>query len=83
MPALTKTAFSTLDPAFRPEGTILFNIARLYGSTIGIALVQLFLYNNSQAMHVALAGNITPATVGMAASLTGQGRAMLNDIITG
>jgi hypothetical protein len=39
MPALTKTAFSTLDPQFRPEGTTLFNLSRLYGSTIGIALV--------------------------------------------
>ncbi len=40
MPALNKAAFSTLDPKFRPEGTALFNLSRLYGSTIGVAVVQ-------------------------------------------
>jgi MFS transporter, DHA2 family, multidrug resistance protein len=42
LPSLTKSAFSTLDPTFRPEGTALFNLSRLYGSTIGIALVLTF-----------------------------------------
>jgi MFS transporter, DHA2 family, multidrug resistance protein len=51
MPTLTKAAFSTLDPKFRPEGTALFNLSRLYGSTIGIAVVQIFFYDNTQAMH--------------------------------
>ena len=60
LPTLTKTAFSTLDPTFRPEGTALFNLARLYGSTIGIALVIFYFYNNTQAMHVALAKDLTP-----------------------
>jgi MFS transporter, DHA2 family, multidrug resistance protein len=31
LPTLTKTAFSTLDPAFLPEGTAFFNLSRLYG----------------------------------------------------
>ncbi len=85
MPALTRTAFSTLDPAFRPEGTVLFNLSRLYGSTIGIALVQLFLYNNTQAMHVALAKDLTPyrADVNAAGSFAQPGLAMLNNMITG
>jgi hypothetical protein len=39
LPTLTKAAFSTLDPIFRPEGTALFNLSRLYGSSIGVALV--------------------------------------------
>ena len=60
LPALAKAAFSTLDPKFRPEGTALFNLSRLYGSTIGIAVVQMFFYNNTQAMHLALAKNLTP-----------------------
>ena len=60
LPALTKAAFSTLDPKFRPEGTALFNLSRLYGSTIGIAVVQIFFYNNTQAMHLALAKDLTP-----------------------
>ena len=30
------------------------------GSTIGIAVVQMFFYSNTQAMHLALAKNLTP-----------------------
>ena len=60
LPALTRTAFATLDPKFRPEGTALFNLSRLYGSTIGIAVVQVFFYNNTQAVHLGLSKDLTP-----------------------
>ena len=60
LPALSKAAFGTLDPKFRPEGAALFNLSRVYGSTIGIAVVQIFFYANTQAMHLALAKNLTP-----------------------
>ncbi len=85
MPALTRAAFSTLDPKFRPEGTALFNLSRLYGSTIGIAVVQIFFYNNTQAMHLALAKDLTPyrAAAHVAGSLARPGLAALNDMITG
>jgi MFS transporter, DHA2 family, multidrug resistance protein len=85
MPALTKAAFSTLDPALRSEGTVLFNLSRLYGSTIGIALVQTFFYQNTQAMHVALAKGLTPyrAAAHVMGSIAGPGRAALNAMITG
>jgi DHA2 family multidrug resistance protein len=85
LPTLTKTAFSTLDPTFRPEGTALFNLSRLYGSTIGIAVVLTFFYDNTQAMHVALAKDLAPYRA--AARVTGSiglpGLATLNDMITG
>ncbi len=85
MPALTKAAFGTLDPKFRPEGTALFNLSRLYGSTIGIAVVQIFFYNNTQAVHLALAKHLTPyrAAAHGAGSMSRQGLAMLNEAITG
>jgi membrane fusion protein (multidrug efflux system) len=75
---------STLDPTFRPEGTMLFNLSRLYGSTIGIALVQIFFYGNTQAMHVALAKDLTPyrAAAHVTGSIAGPGLAMLNGMIT-
>jgi len=84
MPALTKAAFSTLDPKFRPEGTALFNLSRLYGSTIGIAVVQVFFYNNTQAMHLALAKHLTPVRVAayVVDSASKRGLAMLNEMIT-
>lgn len=63
MPALTKVAFSTLDPKLRPEGTGLFNLSRVYGSTIGVAIVQIYFFNNTQAMHLALASHVTPYSV--------------------
>jgi MFS transporter, DHA2 family, multidrug resistance protein len=85
MPTLTKAAFSTLDPTLRSEGTAFFNLSRLYGSTIGIALVQIFLYDNTQAMHVALAKNLTPFRAGahVTGSIAGPGLVALNNMITG
>ena len=70
---------------FRPEGTALFNLSRLYGSTIGIALVLFFFYDNTQAMHVALAKDLTPyrAAAHVAGSIAKPGLAALNDMITG
>jgi MFS transporter, DHA2 family, multidrug resistance protein len=84
LPTLTKAAFSTLDPIFRPEGTLLFNLSRLYGSTIGIAVVLTFFYDNTQAMHVALAKDLTPyrAAAHVTGSIAEPGLAMLNDMIT-
>jgi len=80
MPALSRTAFSTLAPALRPEGTALFNLARLYGGTIGIAVVQFYFYYNTQAVHLALAQNITPHRL---TGHAGPGLAVLNEMITG
>ena len=85
LPTLTKAAFSTLNPILRPEGTTLFNLSRLYGSTIGIAVVLTFFYDNTQAMHVALAKDLTPyrAAAHVAGSIAGPGLAALNEMITG
>jgi DHA2 family multidrug resistance protein len=85
IPALTKTAFGTLDQKLQPEGRAIFNLTRLYGGTIGIAIVQVFFYGNTQAMHLALAKDLAPYRA--AAHLTGRlakpGLARLNDMITG
>jgi DHA2 family multidrug resistance protein len=85
IPALTKVAFSTLDQKLHPEGNMIFNLFRLYGSTLGISVVQIFFYNNTQAMHVALAKDLTPyrAAAHLSASLATPGLAALNDMITG
>lgn len=85
MPALTRTAFSTLNPALRPDGGALFNLARLYGSTIGIAVVQIFFYGDTQAVHLALAKDLTPyrAAAGVAGALSPQALAGLNETVTG
>ena len=84
IPALAKAAFGTLDPKLRPEGSALMNLSRLYGSTIGIAVVQVFFYDNTQAMHVALAKDLTPyrAAAHVAGAITTPGLAALNGMIT-
>ncbi len=84
LPALAKTAFGTLDPKFRPEGTALFTLSRVYGSAIGIAVVQLFFYKNTQAMHLALAKDLAPyrAAAHVAGSIDKSGLARLNEMIT-
>ena len=81
MPALAKTAFSTLDPKLRQEGTALFNMVRFYGSTIGIAVVQIFFYGNTQAMYLALGKNLTPYHA--AGSLSAPKLAALSGMVTG
>ena len=81
MPALGKTAFSTLDPKLRPEATALFNLTRFYSSTIGIAVVQIFFYGNTQAMYLALGKNLTPHRI--AGSISRSHLAGLSDAVTG
>jgi DHA2 family multidrug resistance protein len=85
LPTLTKTDFSTLDPACRPEGTAFFNLSCLYGSSLGVALVLFFFYNNTQAMHVALAKGLAPyrAAAHVADTIARPGLATLNDLVTG
>jgi MFS transporter, DHA2 family, multidrug resistance protein len=71
--------------AFRAEGTAFFNLSRLYGSTIGIAMVLTFFYDNTQAMHVALAKDLAPyrAAAHVTGSIAEPGLATLNDMVTG
>lgn len=84
LPSLSRAAFSTLDPKFRPEGTALLNLSRVYGATIGIAIVQVLFYNNTQAMHVALAKDLAPyrTAAHLAGSMSASGLARLNEMIT-
>lgn len=84
MPSISKVAFSTLDPKFRPEGTGFFNLARVYGSTIGVAVVQVSLFNNTQAVHMALTSHLTPyAAHAITLSTPAQAIAGLDDALTG
>ncbi len=85
MPSLTREAFGTLDPKFRTEGTVLFNLSRLYGSTIGVAIVQIYFFKNTQSMHLALARHLRPygAVAHATGVLSGRALAMVNEMVTG
>jgi MFS transporter, DHA2 family, multidrug resistance protein len=84
IPAVARTAFGTLDPKLRPDGGTLLNLARLYGNTIGIAVVQIFFYNNTQAMHLALAKDLTPyrAAAHVAGPIAKSSLVALNGMVT-
>jgi DHA2 family multidrug resistance protein len=84
VPALARAAFGTLDPKLRPEAGALLNLARLYGATIGVAVVQIFFYRNTQAMHLALAKDLTPyrAAAHVAGPISASGLAALNEMVT-
>lgn len=85
MPAITRAAFSTLSPTLRSQGTVFFNLSRLYGSTIGISIVQVYFYNNTQAMHLALAKNVRPygPVADATGRLAGAHLAQINELVTG
>jgi DHA2 family multidrug resistance protein len=84
MPALAKSAFWTLPAELRPQGNGIFNLSRLYGATLGVAVVQIFFFNNTQIVHSALAENLTPyhPALGHAASLSAEALAGLNHLVT-
>lgn len=57
---LSTTAFSTLAPKFRTEGTALYSLIRNIGSSIGISVVTTYLAHRIQYNHATFAQSITP-----------------------
>ena len=55
---LNITAFATLPPRFRTEGSSLLNLARNIGASAGISLVTVLLARNVQTNHAELGANI-------------------------
>ena len=62
---LNATAFATLAPHLRTDGSSLLNLTRSVGSSIGISVMMTLLARNTQTSHSDLAGHITPAITGM------------------
>jgi DHA2 family multidrug resistance protein len=57
---LTTTAFSTLAPKFRNEGTAMFSLMRNIGSSVGISVVITILGRQAQINHADLASVLNP-----------------------
>jgi MFS transporter, DHA2 family, multidrug resistance protein len=57
---LSTVAFSTLDPALRPEGAGIFSLVRNVGGSIGISLVETLQDRMTQAVHSSIAASVTP-----------------------
>lgn len=59
---LQVSAFATLSPALRTDGSSLLNLFRSLGASAGIAWMTVLLARNIQTAHEDLGGNITAAT---------------------
>ncbi|GAA0277128.1 DHA2 family efflux MFS transporter permease subunit [Alteraurantiacibacter aestuarii] len=57
---LNATAFSTLPPHLRTDGSSLLNLMRSVGSSIGISVVMTLLARGIQRNHEQLAAHVTP-----------------------
>lgn len=62
---LNFTAFATLPPHLRTDGSSMLNLARSVGSSVGISVVAALLASNIQRVHQELAANVTAASVGV------------------
>jgi DHA2 family multidrug resistance protein len=62
---LQATAFATLPPQLRTDGSSLLNLTRSVGSSIGISIMITLLSRNTQTSHSDLVGHVTPAMTSM------------------
>jgi DHA2 family multidrug resistance protein len=62
---LNATAFATLPPNLRTDGSSLLNLTRNIGSSVGISVAMTLLARNTQKVHSTLAEHVTPALSSM------------------
>jgi DHA2 family multidrug resistance protein len=62
---LQATAFATLPPRLRTDGSSLLNLTRSVGSSIGISVMVTLLTRNTQTSHSDLAAHVTPTVTSM------------------
>jgi len=87
---LTTVAFSTLPAQMRGDGTVLYNLSRNIGSSVGISVVSALLTENTQVNHANIAAYVTPFNRNFDAPVvahylspyTAAGRALLDSVIT-
>lgn len=62
---MNASAFATIAPHLRTDGSSLLNLARSIGSSIGISIVVTLLSRNLQVSHADMAGHLTASMMGM------------------
>lgn len=62
---LNTSAFATLPPSLRTEGSSLLNLSRSLGASVGIAITTALLARNLQTSHSDLAAHVTASMTGM------------------
>jgi DHA2 family multidrug resistance protein len=80
------TAFATLRPLLRNEGTSIFSLMRNLGASVGISVVTTLLTRNTQIAHAALATHVTSYGSSLhtiaGAATTSRGITELNGAVT-
>jgi DHA2 family multidrug resistance protein len=87
---LSTVTLSTLAPEYRTEGAGFFNLARNFGSSIGISVVNAMLTSNTQVNHADIAAHVTavnrafedPNIAAFWNPATAAGRAGLDAMVT-
>jgi MFS transporter, DHA2 family, multidrug resistance protein len=82
---LTAVSFVTLKPAYRYEGTAIFNLLRNVGGSIGIAMTESFLARNTQTFHERLGEHVSIYDARVRALIGASphhGFALLNTLVT-
>lgn len=87
---LSTVTLSTLSPEDRTEGAGLYNLARNFGSSIGISIVNALLASNTQVNHAEIVAHVTavnrafadPTVAAFWNPMTATGRAALDAMIT-
>jgi DHA2 family multidrug resistance protein len=86
---LSVTAFGTLSPTLRAEGTAVYTLVRNLGSSVGISLMEAFDTRETAVAHADLAQHVQPGNTALAAGLpasmnpaTTAGLEALNNEIT-
>jgi len=87
---LNATAFATLPPDLRTDGSSLLNLTRNVGSSVGISVAMTLLARNTQKVHSSLAEHVTPnvssmfdiSALGQYAGYSDAGMAMANALVT-
>ncbi|MBA4162506.1 MAG: EmrB/QacA family drug resistance transporter [Novosphingobium sp.] len=62
---MNASAFATIAPQLRTDGSSLLNLARSIGASIGISIVVTLLSRNLQVSHSDMAGRLTASMMGM------------------
>jgi DHA2 family multidrug resistance protein len=87
---LSVTAFATLSPALRSEGTAVYTLIRNMGSAVGISMMQSLNTRQAAVAHADMAGQLSPGNPAQSALIPQMGGApgggtaleMLNGQIT-
>ena len=59
---LSVTAFATLSPAMRSEGTAVYTLVRNLGSSVGISMMQALDTHQAAVAHADMAGQLSPGS---------------------